>query len=113
MNGPYGPGQVGTRWGPALSVQGVIAENDGGAVIHITVSPGMAIFGLFMFCMIGLVLGGIFAVLDRAVLLPLVLLIAGGVFGVAYYALGRLTAVSRLNELVKCLEAVLSARRRT
>ena len=113
LSGPYGSGQRGTRMGPALSVQGVIAEDDGGVLIHITVSPGSAIFGLFMLCMIGLVAGGMFAALDRVVLLPLVLLIVFSIFGVVYYAIARLSAVYRLNELLECLEDLLNARRRT
>ena len=66
-----------------------------------------------MLCMIGLVAGGIFAALDRVVLLPLVLLIVFSIFGVVYYAIARLSAVYRLNELLECLEDLLNARRRT
>lgn len=105
LHGPFG------RKGFTLSVHGTIHSHDKGTIIRLTVRPVGATLGLILICASGVIASALFAVLERLVMFPLLLLLVFSLLGVAFSAIACLTAVRSLNELLQCLESVWNARR--
>ena len=107
LSGPYG---VGRKW-PTFQVNGSIEGSRHGSLIHLTVYPGGAILPCFLISTCGIITGGLLAILDRIVVLPLVIAAVSGVVGAMFYALGLLGARTALDLLVNCLQQLFAAQR--
>ncbi len=106
--GPHGFAS-GSRGVGSLDVRGSIEASRDGSLIHLTVQPAMAIFRCLLSCAIGIVVGGIFAVLDRVIVVPLVIMTPFGVLGAMIYVIGLLRARADLGRLVDCLQKMFAA----
>ena len=94
-----------------LDVAGSIEESPDGSLIHISARPIMALLSCSRWCAIGVIVGGLFAILDRVVVLPLVMMAVCALPGILMYVVGVLRARTDLCRLTGCLQTMLTARR--